>query len=50
MQFLCSIKTEWHSSDFYETMGYRYVDKEGTDPIKQLHICMIINIYMCMCI
>lgn len=46
LQFLCSIKIEWHSSGFYETMGYRYVGKERTSHIKQLHMSIYIHIYI----
>lgn len=45
LQFLCSIKIEWHSSGFYETVGHRYIDKERTGHIKQLHTCM--TVYIC---
>lgn len=45
MQFLCSIKIEWHSKGFFEAIGYRDVDIERTGYIKQLHIYVCVYIY-----
>lgn len=57
LQFLCSIKIEWHSLggvlvrcffSFFETLSHRYVDIEGIGCINQVHVCVFICTYVCL--